>query len=98
MRKLVALLFIVVAVIVLGCGVEPSEELQVRWASAACAEHGGVDETKMIAIESEAEVDTTSVICRDGSTWIQKYNGPDAENEFETPLEVRARERGEPVE
>jgi hypothetical protein len=45
-----------------------------------------------------AEVESTSVICRDGSSWIQEYHGEDAENEFESPEEVRERQRGEPSE
>lgn len=99
MRKLVVVLAAIAAVVVLGCcGAEPSEELQVRWANAACAEHEGVESTDTIELEGHEEVISTSALCQDGSNWIQEYNGADADNEFESPEEVRERQRGEPSE
>jgi len=83
----IAVAFFISAVGAESCGGGPSGDLEVRWANAACAGHGGIEKlTEYDEVEAPA-----NVICRDGAAFSQRYNGEDSANEWETPFEMRNR-------
>lgn len=83
----IAIAFFVAAVGTNGCGEGPSGDLELRWANAACESHEGIETLN----HYDGEGTPPSVICRDGAGFSQRYNGEDAEHEWESPIEVRER-------
>lgn len=89
---------LLVAAGILGCCAGyayPSEDLSVRWSNAVCESHDGLDEWEEIEVDGE-DAGTATAYCADGSAWVQEYNPDDEDSPWESPVEVRSRQEGEP--